>query len=225
MILMILGLLSCGWFLMAGNRRRSALVVLLAVLAAGPLSMSASWSDETPPAATAAGGDPFPEVVEIDVGGRRERLKRTGIATRKKLGIKFYRIAGYCDDDHAPRDVDALVAADVAKRLVLVMERDIADWVLRKSFEDAFVANDPDGRYTAEIKAMLDHLTSRPLKKGDSVVITHVPQTGIECVVCETASTSVKNLPFAHVVWNVYMGPLGVSPDLRSGLGAELVVD
>lgn len=210
---------------MSGLGRRSALAVLLIVLAAGPLSMSASWSDESPPPTGGASDDPFPPVVEIDVGGRRERLNRTGIATRKKLGIKFYRIAGYCDADHAPKDVDALAAADVAKRLVLVMERDIADWVLRKSFEDAFAANDPDGRFTTEIKAMLDHMTARPLKKGDCVTITHVPQTGIECIVGDTGSASVKNLPFAHVVWNVYMGPQGVSPDLRSGLGSELKAD
>jgi hypothetical protein len=199
--------------------------MLLVVLAAGLLSVSATVSDEPAPTAQAASDDPFPAVMQINVGGRNEQLRRTGIATRKKLGIKFYRIAGYCDTDHAPRDVDALAAADVAKRLVLVMERDIADWVLRKSFEEAFAANDPKGQFSAEVKAMLDHITSRPLKKGDSVTITHVPQTGIECFVCDSATTSVQNLPFAHVVWNVYMGPQGVSPDLRSGLASELNVD
>jgi hypothetical protein len=167
----------------------------------------------------------FLGVVETRIAGRPERLRRTGTAVRKKLRIAFYRIAGYCDTDAAPADVDALAAADCPKRLVLIMERNIPDWVLKKSFEDAFAANDPEGRFADKFAQLLNHMTARPLVKGDCVTLTHLPQIGLECRIGDAAPITVADPAFAHVVWNVYMGPRGVCPTLRAGLGTELAAE
>ena len=52
--------------------------------------------------------------------------------------------------------------------------------------------------------------------------ITHLPKQGIQVSVRNEAPINVDNLAFAHVVWNVYMGPDGVCKELRRGLGEKL---
>lgn len=203
--------------------RPVALVTLLAALGVVPVAMSESMA---PPAAAAVksvdGEGPFHGALQVDVGGRAERLILTGTAVRKALGLKFYQIAAYCDDDHAPRDVDAMAAADVPKRLILIMEKNISENILRRSFEQTFNTNDPEKKYVGPIQTLLDHVAAKPLSKGDRVTLTHLPRVGIQCQVCDAEPIVVSNPSFAHVVWNVYMGPKGVSPDLRKGLGARL---
>jgi hypothetical protein len=164
----------------------------------------------------------FPPLIEATIDGRSARLKLTGTALRKKVGIEFYRIAGYCDAEARPADVDAVACADVPKQLILVMQRDVADWILQRSFQDAFEANDFDGRYSKDIEALLAHMGARRLKKGDRVILTHLPQAGVECRVGDDAPWTLRDRAFAEIVWNVFMGPRAVSPDLRRGLGTLL---
>jgi hypothetical protein len=164
----------------------------------------------------------FPTTIEDQIGGRAERLVLTGTAVRKKLGVALYRIAGYCDDDLQLKDVDALAAADVPKRLVLVMQRDIADWVLRRGFAEAFEANDPDGRFADHSRKLLDFLTAASVKEGDAIVLTHVPGSGVDCRLGDKPPLAIEDREFAHIVWKVFMGPKAVTPELRKGLGARL---
>lgn len=164
----------------------------------------------------------FPTTIEDQIGGRSERLHLTGTAVRKKLGVALYRIAGYCDDDLQLKDVDALAAADAPKRLVLVMQRDIADWILRQGFADAFQANDPDGRFADHSRKLLDFLTASSVKEGDAIILTHVPGIGVECRLGDKPALAVADPQFAHIVWKVFMGPKAVTPELRKGLGSRL---
>jgi len=166
----------------------------------------------------------FPHEVETQIAGRSERLRLTGTGLRKKFGIKFYQIAAYCDDDAAPRDVDELAAADVPKQLVMVMQRDVAEWVLRRAFAEALARNDPDSKHPEKIETLLNHMTARPLHKGDRIVLTHMPRSGVACQVCDTAAITVSDCEFAHLVWKIYMGPQGVCPDIRKGLGSRLAL-
>lgn len=136
--------------------------------------------------------------------------------------IKFYKIASYCDQAHAPSDVDALAAADCPKQLCLTMVRDVPRSVLERGFQESFAKNDPQGKFAAETKLMLDHMLKAPLCEGESVHITHLPQRGVSVSVRNEAPINVDNLAFAHVVWNVYMGPDGVCKELRRGLGEKL---
>jgi hypothetical protein len=144
---------------------------------------------------------------------------------RKKLGIQFYRIAGYCHADATPTDVDALIAADCPKQLILVMKRDIAEWILQKSFQQAFEANDQEGRYAKEIDDLLAHMSARRLQKGDRVTLTHLPRSGVECRVGDEAPWTLRDPRFAEIVWKVFMGPRPVSAEVRSGLGSMLAGD
>jgi hypothetical protein len=196
--------------------------VLLAVLGAGLAALCLSGSTASVPVSKAERDGHFHYVVDDHIAGRPEQLKLTGTAVRKALGITFYSIAGYCDVDTPPEDVDALAAADVAKRLVLVMERDVADWVIRRSFIESLRVNDPYRRYRHYADRMLDHMTSKPLKKGQRITLTHVPQTGLEVRLGEDPPVTITDREFAHMVWQIYMGPKGVCPNLRRGLGELL---
>jgi hypothetical protein len=172
-----------------------------------------------------AGDGSFVPVVQTKINGKPTKMQLTGTAVRKAIGLKFYRIAGYCDVGHDPDDVDELASADVPKQLILVLERDIPENVLRRSFQMAFDANDPEKKYTADITKLLDHVMAEPLKKGDQITLTHLPQVGVECRVGDDEPLRVAVPLFAHVVWNVYMGPNGVCPVLRAGLGKHLTPD
>ena len=164
----------------------------------------------------------FPHVIEATVDGTPQRLKLTGTATRKKVGIEFYRIAGYCHVEASPADVDALIAADCPKQLILVMQRDISERVLQRGFQLAFEANDPEDRYATEIKDLLAQMGPRRLVKGDRVTLTHLPQSGVECRLGDDAPWTLRDPQFAKIVWKVFMGPRPVTPEVRQGLGSLL---
>lgn len=164
----------------------------------------------------------FPVRKTIDIAGVSSDLRLTGQAIRKAMMIKFYKIASYCDQTQAPSDVDALAAADCPKQLCLTMVRDVPRSVLERGFQEGFAKNDPQGKFAAETKLMLDHMLKAPLRDGETVHITHLPQRGISVSVRNEAPINVDNLAFAHLVWNVYMGPDGVCKELRRGLGEKL---
>jgi len=174
------------------------------------------------PSGVTAAEDEFPLIIEDQIGGRLERLTWTGTGVRKKIRIALYRIAGYCDDDVRPVDVDALADADAPKRLILIMERDIADWLLRQGFEEAFRVNDPKGRFGEPSKKLLDYLSATSLKGGTSIVLTHIPGVGVQCRVHDRATLTIKDKGFAHLCWKMFMGPHPVTPEVRAGLGSQL---
>lgn len=215
---------------MSQAARPLALVLLFAPLALGPRFISTASSNEGEKTAVVTATDsgpvemvgPFATKLQTEVAEKPATLKLTGTAFRKKFGIKFYQIAGYCCTQHSPTDVDALAAADVPKILILVLERDISENILRKSFELAFADNDPEKKFTAEADKFLNHVAAKPLKKGDKITITHLPGIGMQCCVGDGETCRVENREFAHVVWKVYMGPQGVCPVLREGLGERL---
>jgi hypothetical protein len=166
--------------------------------------------------------DLFPVVRRTEIGGKVCDLKLTGTAVRKKIGLTFYKIGGYCEASACPTCADSLAAADVPKQLVLVMQRDISQMILEKSFAASFAENDPENKFTAESRLTLDHMVAAPMKKGQHVTITHLPGNGMTCQVGDGQVLHVPNPQFAHLVWNVYMGPKGVCPTLRSGLVTRL---
>lgn len=166
--------------------------------------------------------DIFPVEVTAEIGGKKAEMRLTGHAVRRAMRIRFYKIGSYCCDSIAPPNVDSLAAADVPKQLLLVMERDISSAILERSFRETFEKNDPDNKFGPEIKTMLDYMTQSPLKKGEHVVITHLPKLGISVRGRNQEPIVVNNPAFATVVWNVYMGPKGVSDELREGLGSRL---
>lgn len=219
---------------MTSAARLSALILLFAPLAVGPWFITtASSQDEASGGATAAASPdatvevvemvgPFATKLDATIADRPATLKLTGTAFRKKFGIKFYQIAGYCCTKSSPKDVDALAALDVPKILILVLERDISENILRKSFELAFAANDPEKKFTAQADTFLNYVAAKPLKKGDKITITHLPGIGMQARVGDGEICRVEDREFAHVVWKVYMGPQGVCPVLREGLGERL---
>jgi len=123
--------------------------------------------------------DIFPVAVSAEIGGKKAEMRLTGHAVRRAMRIRFYKIGSYCCESIAPSDVDRLAAADVPKQLLLVMERDISASILERSFRETFEKNDPDKKFVVEIQKMLDYMTSSPLKKGEHVLITHLPQGGV----------------------------------------------
>jgi len=200
--------------------------VTVAPIAANTTSISPLPGEADQPAAAEAPvelvDDLFPVVRKTEVGGRVCDLKLTGTAVRKKFGLTFYKIGGYCERSATPTCADTLAKADVPKQLILVMQRDISQTILEKSFAAGFADNDPENKFTEESKQTLGHMIAAPMKKGQTVTITHLPGKGMTCQVDDGAALHVANPEFAHMVWNVYMGPKGVCPTLRTGLVERL---
>lgn len=155
------------------------------------------------------------------------KLLLSGSALRKRFGLRFYRIGSYCDAAHCkpgalPDGADSLIAADCAKQLTLVMVREISPSVLERSFSEALSANDPQQKFAAESKRLLDHMLSAPMHEGQQVTLRHHPRRGMSCQVGNGRPLHVDSVEFARIVWSVYMGPKGVSPELRTGLASRL---
>lgn len=174
--------------------------------------------------------DEFPVELTPPVGAWTPgptKLRLTGSALRKKFGLRFYRIGSYCDAAHCtpvalPAGADSLIAVDCAKQLVLVMVREISASVLERSFADALAANDPQQKYAAESKRLLDHMLSAPMHEGQRVTLRHHPGRGMSCQVGDGERLHVDGLEFSRIVWSIYLGPKAVSPDLRTGLASRL---
>lgn len=164
----------------------------------------------------------FPEKVTLSLAERPVTLQLTGQATRKAMYVAIYRIASYCDEKKSYHDVDELAAADISKQLQLAMERDISSESLTRGFEEGFARNDPSAKYEDEKRVMLDYFRQSPLKKGDRILITHLPASGVSIQVGDKTAVEIRDLGFAHVVWKMYMGPRGLGEHVRRGLGERL---
>src|SRR5262245_58093336 len=130
--------------------RRAAMLRYVFILLATGLLASGASAD---PLVGVPGSDTkYPVQVEANVIGQPVQMTLTGTALRSKLGCSVYAIASYVHKDANAHSAEALVQADCAKRLHLVMERNVDGKDLAAAFRSAIRLNYPEPTFVNEIK-------------------------------------------------------------------------
>ena len=191
------------------------LSVVVAVAGAGALV--AADSVPAPGSSTS-----YPVVIDAAVGGKTVKMALTGTAMRTKFIVNVYAIGSYVQQGAGVRSAEALAAADCAKRLHLVMERDGAGKDMAEAFRAAVRMNHAAPAFDAEVNTLCQFMRDTSLRKGEHVVLTHVPGVGLHCNVAGRADFTIKNVRFSQAVWEIYLGKNNLGDGIKKGLVSRL---
>jgi hypothetical protein len=164
----------------------------------------------------------YPVDFETSVGGKAVKLSLTGTAMRTKLIVNVYSVGSYVVKGSPVKTAEALAAADVPKRLHLVMERAIDGKDLAEAFRSAIRLNHPEPAFNDEVTSLTQYMRSSTARKGDHIYLTHVPGIGLQINVSGKADFLIKNVAFSKAVWEIYLGKKNLGETIKKGLTSRL---
>lgn len=189
----------------------------VAALGLGALALlGADWA--TVPGSTAR----FQTSVEVAGSGKAARLNLTGAALRQKFLFNVYAVGSYLQEGAAVRNAEELAAADLPKRLHLIMERTVEGKDMAEAFRAAIRLNYPEPAFVQEVAALTEWLRGFTANKGDHVLLTHVPGVGLHCAVAGRAEFTIRNVRFSRAVWDIYLGKNNLGEGIKRGLTSRL---
>lgn len=180
-------------------------LILAAFCCAVALSAAADHSREV-------AGVSMPEM--IDVAGKELRLNGMGLY-KEKIFFKVY-VAGLYLEDPTP-DGRAAISADEAKRMVLVMLRDVSRETFVQAVETGILLN--SGLAMPALRARLDLLEQAlpALKKGNVLEFTYLPGAGT-VVRGQGKEMTIPGKDFADALFSAWLGTKPVNSGLKRKL-------
>lgn len=164
----------------------------------------------------------YSSTIQATVGGKSVKMALTGTAMRTKIIINVYAIGSYVQEGVSVRTAEDLAAANCAKRLSLVMERDVTGESLSDAFRAAIRMNYAEPTYRDEVEALVKFVRSTSMRKGEEILLTHVPGVGLHCNVAGKADFTVRNPAFSKAVWDIYLGQRNLGDAIKRGLTSRL---
>ncbi|MBV9124015.1 MAG: chalcone isomerase family protein [Planctomycetes bacterium] len=164
----------------------------------------------------------FGTPMDTHIAGKPVRLVLTGTAERKKLIFNVYAIGSYVQEGANLHSAEELAAANCPKQLQLVMERSLSASDLAEAFRAAIRLNYPDPAFTQELDTLTATLQAHPVQKDDQIVLTYIPQVGLQCTLVGKADVTIPNVNFAKAVWDIYLGPNNLGEGIKRALVSRL---
>lgn len=214
--------------------RTRTLVVTLAALAAfvpgHPALRSAAAQGET---LTVTPGpetfkehdlpDPLPATLSVSYGGQSWELKALGSGLRKKYVFKVYVVALYADAsaDFGADPAPFVNSADIAKRIVLVLKRNLDGSKISEAISEGFIHNVWKQKPEPELEAKLNEFIAffgGKLEDGQTIELTYLPGIGLLTSVSGQARPIVTEPRLAQDIWGIWLGDRPISEDLREEL-------
>jgi len=194
---------------------RRSLLCAVAALAAGPLHQV--LAQQTAPAAIEVAGVKYP--ASASVGGANLALNGAGI--RYKFVVKVYTAGLYLSGRAATPE--AVLAATGAKRIHVVMLRDIDANELGKLFTDGMQKNtsrEEFGKAIPGTLALSEIFAARKrLVAGDSFFVDYVPGTGtVISVNGKVTAEPVKEPEFFAALMKIWIGSNPADFQLKDAL-------
>jgi hypothetical protein len=168
------------------------------------------------------GSTRFPATNIITANGKGVSLVLTGAAMRQRYLFNVYAIASYVQPGTAISNAEELARADVVKQLHLVMQRDVAGRDVAESFRAAIRANYPEPQFNAEVDSLVQKLREGTARRGEQILLTHVPGVGLQVSISGKESFVIKNAGFSKAVWEIYLGANNISDAVKRGLVSRL---
>lgn len=165
----------------------------------------------------AVAGVKFDSVVQV--GGKT--LTLNGVGVRTKSVFKVYAIGLYLAE---PKKTTAeILSLAGAKRLTIVMLRDVSTDDLRTSFMAAITANSTREERIRNVSSVLqfgEHFETAPsLKKGDIIMLDWIPGSGLRCYLNdELVGDAISDAMFYQSVLKVWLGDRAVNSTLKAEL-------
>lgn len=160
----------------------------------------------------------FPTEITLDEGGHAYTLKATGVATRKKFGVKVYSVVHYIEPDaHAaetpPTDkFEALLNNNKPKQMTMKWIHSASAKQMQEGYRESF-KNALSPEQLAQLQEPIDrYLTffKAPINKGDVMVLRWLPEGKIELFLNQQLLGSLTHAPFAKALWSLWFGPQSV---------------
>jgi hypothetical protein len=164
----------------------------------------------------------YPTPIQSSIAGNQYKMQLTGTALRTKAIFSVYTVGSYVQEGQRFRSAEELAAADRAKQLHIVMERDVNGPDMADAFRRAIRANYPEPAFSNEVGVLTERMKGFSLQKGDHVWLTHVPGVGIHCNLVGKTDYWIKNVAFARAVWEIYLGKNNIGDDIKRGLTSRL---
>jgi hypothetical protein len=164
----------------------------------------------------------YPARMDCTVAGKAVKMRLTGTAMRSKLILNVYSIGCFVEEGVTVRSAEELVSADCVKRLHLVMERTVDGNSLGEAFRSAVRMNHPAPTFNTEVDALVGYMKTTSVRKGEHIVLTHVPGVGLHISVAGKADFIINNVKFAQAVWEIYLGKNNLGAHIKKGLTSRL---
>ena len=149
----------------------------------------------------------------ITVEGKQVVLN--GMGLRTKMTFKVYVAGLYVET--ATKNANMILASDQIRRVEMVMMRDLGKEKIAEAVESGFEKNSK--AKMPALKARLDQFVAglTDLKEGDKLVITYVPDKGIN-VQSGAKTIAIEGKDFADAMFAVWLGEYPVDEDLKEGM-------
>jgi hypothetical protein len=167
-------------------------------------------------------GTKYPSEMDTAVAGKTVHLVLTGTAMRTRFIVNVYTIGSYVEKGAPVNSAEALAAADCPKLLHLVMERTVDGKDMAEAFRTAIRMNHPEPEFNDEVNKLIQFMRSTSARKGDHILLTHVPGIGLQCNLAGRAEFLIKNVNFSRAVWEIYLGKNNLGETIKKGLVSRL---
>jgi hypothetical protein len=164
----------------------------------------------------------FPSKMEVTVSYQPVKLALTGAALRQSRGINVYSVASYLQEGAKVKSAEQLVAVEAVKVLHLVLERNLDGATLFEGVRDGVRRNHSIDSFHAELGQLERLLRGIDMTKGQTIVLTYVPQKGLRCQAAGKVDVTVNNPAFARAIWDSYLGPRNAGEALKAALISRL---
>jgi len=162
--------------------------------------------------AASLAGVTLPDTVQIG----STTLVLNGLGLRTKFVVKVYVAGLYLAQKSS--DATAIIKADAPKQIVMHFVHSASKNQIADAFQDSFNDNTPDAVKT--MKSDIDRLLGalEPLKEGDQMVFTYVPETGTSFTINGKEKLTIAGAAFGQVLFSVWLGPKPPNAGLKKGI-------
>jgi len=162
--------------------------------------------------AASLAGVTLPDTVQVG----STTLVLNGLGLRTKFMVKVYVAGLYLAQKSS--DATAIIKADAPKQIVMHFVHGASKNQIADAFQDSFNDNTPDAVKT--MKSDIDRLLGalEPLKEGDQMVFTYVPETGTSFTINGKEKLTIAGAAFGQVLFSVWLGPKPPNAGLKKGI-------
>jgi len=174
------------------------------------LSTNSGWARELK-------GVNFPETITI----HETDCKLVGLGIRKKLIINVYIGSLYMAQP--AKNAPDVISANQIKRIALhFLYNEVASEQLIEAWNEGFENNAGNALITIQYEInTFNGFFTESVKKGDTIVLTYIPEQGTEVVIKNKVKGIIKGQDFMEALFSIWFGSNPPSKGLKKGMLGE----
>ena len=150
----------------------------------------------------------------VTVGDQKLSLNGMGIREATVFKVDVY-VAGLYVQTKS-QDADAIINAEEAKRIVMHFVRGIEKEEIAGAYVEAFKKMGAGAELSKKLARLNSWMTE--MKKGQEIVLTYIPETGVELLVNGQTKGTIAGADFAQAMWRIWLGKHPPNQGLKDGM-------